>query len=453
MAKLSTASIRLVQKLNRKNKQNEFPVYIVVCYKGRVEKSTGISCLQKHWDKKREVIKSGCPNAPILNKMLNDIKQKVIDKKNYYEYNSIEYTPSMLFEAEIKENDNTYLSIYKRLCRERRVTDGTARRYQYSYRKLCDFLKKKDFIIAELTTAKMKDFAVYMQKGGINENSIKSILCSVASVWNYAIAYNLADASQYPFKTFKFSQKYKERHRDYFLEVDHIKRLKEYFLDLCIERHGNNRWTYKKGVEDKLRLRYTKEFGLLWFLMCYKMNGSSPIDLAMLKTSNCKRINLNGEDYWAIDLKRRKTSSDVHIRLKRDILTIIGLEHQLGFSKNGFVYCVINASNLTDEQMLNQSHKAASRAIKWVRKAFIEINTDIARENAEKHLNNPLVKVDKVEMYTARHSFASNYVNMPNSSIGGLASLMGRSANKIATYVHQLTKDEDIAKEVENMPI
>ena len=78
---------------------------------------------------------------------------------------------------------------------------------------------------------------------------------------------------------------------------------------------------------------------------------------------------------------------------------------------------------------------------------------DIARENAEKHLNNPLVKVDKVEMYTARHSFASNYVNMPNSSIGGLASLMGRSANKIATYVHQLTKDEDIAKEVENMPI
>lgn len=452
MAKLSTASIRLVQKLNRKNKQNEYPVYIVVCYKGRIEKSTGVSCLQKYWDKKREVIKSGCPNAPILNRMLNDIKQKVIDKKNYYEYNSIEYTPSMLFEIEVKEKDNTFNGIYNKLCDDRRLADGTRRRYLYSYNKLCEFLKKKDFIVAELTTAKMRDFSTSLEKDGIKENSIKSILCCVAAVWNYAVAYNLADASQYPFNTFKYTKKYTERHRDYFLEVDHIKRLKEYFLDLCIERNGK-RWTYKEGVEDKLRLRYTKEFGILWFLMCYKLNGSAPIELSLLKTSNCNRINLNGEDYWAIDTKRKKTGHDVHIRLKRDLLTIIGLEHQLGFSKNGFVYPIINASNLTDKQMIAQSHKTACKAIKWVREAFSEINMDIAMENAEKHLNNPLVKVDKVDMYCARHSFASHYVNMPNSSIGGLASLMGRSPNKIATYVHQLTKDEDIAREVENMPI
>ena len=57
MAKLSSASIRLVQKLNRMNKNNEFPIYIVVCWKGRVEKSCGVSCLQKDWDSKREVVK------------------------------------------------------------------------------------------------------------------------------------------------------------------------------------------------------------------------------------------------------------------------------------------------------------------------------------------------------------------------------------------------------------
>ena len=42
MAKLSTASVRLVQKLNRKNKNNEYPIYVVVCYHGRVEKACGI---------------------------------------------------------------------------------------------------------------------------------------------------------------------------------------------------------------------------------------------------------------------------------------------------------------------------------------------------------------------------------------------------------------------------
>lgn len=452
MAKLSTATVRLVQKMNRKNKNNEYPIYLVVCFKGRVEKASGVSCLEKYWDKKREVIKSGCPNAPVLNKMLNDFKQSVIDKKNYYEYNSIPYTSSMLFEVENKDNDNTFLNVYKRLCDDRRLSEGTRRRYLYCYNKLCEFFGRKNFIVTELTTAKMRDFSSWMENGGLKENSIKSILCCVAACYNYAIAYNLADASQYPFKTFKYSKKYVERHREYFLEVDHIKRLKEYFLDLCIERNGR-RWSYKEGVEDKLRLRYTKEFGILWFLMCYKMNGSAPIELSLLKTSNCKRINLGGEDYWAIDFKRKKTSHDVHIRLKRDLLTIIGLEHQLGFSKNGFVYPIINASNLTDGQMISQSHKTACRAIKWVREAFVDINMDIARENAEKHLNNPLVDVSKVDMYVARHSFASHYVNMPNSTIGGLASLMGRSPNKIASYVHQLTKDEDIAREVENMPI
>jgi hypothetical protein len=33
MAKLSSASIRLVQKMNRKNKNGEYPIYIVVCFK------------------------------------------------------------------------------------------------------------------------------------------------------------------------------------------------------------------------------------------------------------------------------------------------------------------------------------------------------------------------------------------------------------------------------------
>ena len=48
MAKLSSASIRLVQKMNRQNKNGEYPIYIVVCFKGRLEKATGVSCLPRH---------------------------------------------------------------------------------------------------------------------------------------------------------------------------------------------------------------------------------------------------------------------------------------------------------------------------------------------------------------------------------------------------------------------
>ena len=76
MAKLSSASIRLVQKMNRQNKNGEYPIYIVVCFKGRLEKATGVSCLPRYWDAKREVIKSSAPNAPVLNKMIQDIKKR-----------------------------------------------------------------------------------------------------------------------------------------------------------------------------------------------------------------------------------------------------------------------------------------------------------------------------------------------------------------------------------------
>jgi hypothetical protein len=56
-------------------------------------------------------------------------------------------------------------------------------------------------------------------------------------------------------------------------------------------------------------------------------------------------------------------------------------------------------------------------------------------------------------MYTARHSFACHYLNSEGSTIAGLATLMARSPNTIAQYVHQLTNDEEIASMVDSMVI
>ena len=95
----------------------------------------------------------------------------------------------------------------------------------------------------------------------------------------------------------------------------------------------------------------------------------------------------------------------------------------------------------------------SDKAIKHVRKAFESINLDIAKDNVEQGLTEPVVDVARVVMYTPRHSFASQYLSSPGATVNGLASLMARSANTIATYVHQLTKDEEIAGMVEGMAI
>lgn len=97
--KVTSATVRLCLKKSRASKNNEFPIYLVVCYHGRVEKSTGISCAIQFWDNGREMVKAKCPNAPVLNKMLQDIKQRVIERRTSLELNGRGYTAQMLIES------------------------------------------------------------------------------------------------------------------------------------------------------------------------------------------------------------------------------------------------------------------------------------------------------------------------------------------------------------------
>lgn len=123
--KVTSATIRLCLKKSRASKSGEFPVYLVVCYHGRVEKSTGISCAIQFWDCRRECVKPKCPNAPVLNKMLNDIKQRVIERRTKLEIEGRGYTAQMLLESlsEPKEmGKNDYRGVYMRLIAE--MVDG-----------------------------------------------------------------------------------------------------------------------------------------------------------------------------------------------------------------------------------------------------------------------------------------------------------------------------------------
>lgn len=447
MARLSSASIRLVQKMNRVTKNGEYPIYIVICWRGRKEKASGVSCLPKYWDSKREEIKRSCPNSIALNKMLNDIKQRCIEKRNYFELNGRVYTASMLLEdsvVDLSGKSNVYKDLMDSLCSERRLKTKTVLQYTYAYKKLCDFLCRNDFIIDEINVGLVKDFVHSLQ---INDNTIRNVCACIASVWNYAIEKGLCDASNYPFREFKFTQKFTQKGRDYCIDLVNMKKLKEYFLDLCVVRDGN-RWKYREGVWERLGQRSSKEFGLMFFLALYHLNGSAPIDVAKLKVSDCERITIEGEDYWKIEFRRQKTNTSVSVRLKRNMFSIILLEHFLGRSKCEYVYPIIRDFAKTEVQKIRCCDSCCMTSIRWVREAFKEINEATIKSNVMNGLEEPLVDCEKVVMYTARHSFASNYLNSEGATIVGAASLLARSANTIATYVHQLQGNKEIADAV-----
>ena len=120
----------------------------------------------------------------------------------------------------------------------------------------------------------------------------------------------------------------------------------------------------------------------------------------------------------------------------------------MGRSKNGYVYPIVTNEAKSDIQIIRCCNKCGESAIKWVRAAFKEINENTIQYNVENDKEEPLVDVEKVVLYTARHSFASNYLNSEGATVVGAASLLARSANTIATYIHQLQGNKEIADAV-----
>ena len=62
---------------------------------------------------------------------------------------------------------NVFKSLMDSLIEERRLQDGTIRGYTYTYRKLCEYLGKKDFIVDELTLGVVKDYAAWLERNNI----------------------------------------------------------------------------------------------------------------------------------------------------------------------------------------------------------------------------------------------------------------------------------------------
>lgn len=455
--KTSTATIRLVQKLNRKNKNGEYPIYLVVCFHGRLEKACGISCLEKYWDKRNECIRKSCPNAAVLNSKLFAIKNACIEKRNEYELNNRVYTPSMLLSDNANDisssilNSNVYKDIMEYMINEKRMGKATSHSHRYTFDKLVEYIGRDSFLIDEINLGFIKDFSSWLKVGDCTK---RWLLLRVGAVWNYAIQKRLVSPYDNPFNEFKVN-KFKVGQRDYFIDAINIKKLMDYFLDLVIERDGS-RWSYRDGAYDRLHSRTSYEFGIMWFLLCYKLNGSAPVEIGLLRCENCERIMINGEDYWKLEFKRQKTKSVVNVRWKRDIFSIIALEHFMGMSTNGMVYpicsdAILGTNNI--DRMIKSTQRYATRAIEAVRRAFKVINEETIRNNVEKGLNEPLVDVDKVVMYTARHSLANHLLNDPNVSVRELASILSRSPNTISQYIHELSKDVEIASVASSMAI
>lgn len=437
------ATVKLSLKRNRQAKDGSFPIYLVICHQGkRKELALGVNVTLSAWNAKNELISKKFPNAVQLNQLISKRKNDVVERLRSFEAEGKAFSIEMLIE-EKKKLTTKVDELISTLIEERHLSPSTASHYNYLQNLLFEHFKRH-ISIDELTHAQLLSLSKAWE-GKVSDGTLRLVMSKLQSLVYFAMEHKLI--SENPFERYHFAKKYKPSNRLYFLSRAQLLVIKQFFLSLTVEQHENGNWSYKDGAYERLHeTRATLEFGLALWLACFYLNGSAPMDVAMLKPSNVEQVAIGGVKHFKITFKRQKTNQPVTVLWKRDMMSIILLEHFLGQAKT-YIYQVLKQPTTDKKLIRSQLGHLTTNLTRILRKELQRCNAVIARLNAEKGLNEPLIDIKQFCYYTARHSFASLYLSQPRASLRGLATLMGRTVASLDVYVHKLTNDSEIAAE------
>lgn len=442
------AVIRLYLKTAKVLADGSSPIMLMVSYNGKKEKSTGCSCTAKFWDKKNQMVKKGYPNYVMLNEMIDKFKQLAIEARNRFIREEIAYTPRMIidsmYDTVAPKKPKTLKDMVEQYCYEKCVKKATLYNYRYTCRLLCEYRGDDDMIVSEIDERCLKGFCMWLEKEKKISDGVIRITCTILrTLVKYAIEIGLLVKD--PFGGFNYTRKFKQSNNILYIHRRTIQFMQDFLLDKLITQH-NGRWAYKPEAFTEFTSVNGRWFPLYYYLMIYMFQGVAPIDLAMIKRSQIATKTFNGIDYWAIDIKRKKTNKPVPIRIKRHTIyaeAMMGII--LMFGQGEYLMPILaNHSNVDDEIKKNHIKWVLSKkCMRQLKEDWSLINRSIIAHNTE-HTEPEIPQIDEnCTFYSARHSYAQNYMEAGGNALA-LATLLGRGVEGISVYVKELTRDDDI---------
>ncbi len=470
--KVQSAVVRLVLRTNKVLANGEHPIMLRVNYGYMREKSTGYSCDVAHWDRKNQLVRKGFKNAVLINQVITNYKDKVVARKLHYEMKGKGYTPDMLLEGFKEEEDirsHVFADIMDRMLSERMPRTGTRAQYQYAFRQLSLTMGNMRFLVEDVTEKKIRVFVEQMLER-VSEGTVHTACAKIASVCNYAIDNNLLDPENYCFRRLKYAKLVRKANKTAYIDKDNLMRMEQYYLRLVTEDVDSSgtgtTWRFKEGAVERIRDRRTLEFALAFWLAMLKLNGSAPIDVALLRAENFSVRSYAdsqgvGHRYYCFDFKRAKTGMPVRPRVECDRLSMAIFEPFVHSAhlREGYIFPI--AQNDRHTLRPNRSYEGIQNAIRHVahstlqkmKVVCVEINHEVEELNRATGQQRPLINIAELSCYNMRHSFAMAYLSTPGANINALASLMARSPNSIGTYITQLHHDYDLIASVADMGI
>ena len=456
MAKVSRATIHLCQITSRSKSDGTYPIVLRVQYNGRAEKYTSVSVPISAWDKKNECVKKSSPGASVFNKVLQELKNQVLTKLCECETLNIPYTAKSLLDDSskssiINSNSLVYSDLYQNMCKIRGYRPHTINLYKTSYKLLCEFIGRDDFLVTDLRSVLLEGFARWcVDVKKMRDGAVNTYLARYGSVYRYGIELGIINSVRFPhpYKSFKYWKRYKIDMNRRGLSRDVMVKLESDYINQCCIADGiAGVWSYKDGIVERLLSHhYCDELYIeMLLLMCYKCQGLALSDLLRIRSENITIQKIEDKEYYVItDMHRRKTGELVDcIVIERNDCNSVLMECFVNTmdKRNGyFLPGLDNIDDVDNERKIEYRVAYITQSFnKKVKKIFNRLGMeDIA---------------DGITYYTFRHTFASVYMNESGGNVAYLAQMMGRSVNGIFRYVSGLNSVRDIVKEKSKMDI
>lgn len=444
----------------RKNKilsDGTNPILLRCSYHGSSEISTGCSCRPIDWIASKEMVSSRHPMHKSINSIILKIKNDAISRKIEYESRGIAFTASMvvskgkggsdIISPEVPSLIDRYISHYN-------VKSSTVRVWKSMSVSLNGFVNGRQLYIGDISIAFAKRFAGYLEKKKLSSSTIRSYMSKLNALCSFGCQNGLL--SENPLDGYNYRQLFKDGSRTAYIHYKSISFMKDYLCSMLVDGDVDSMWSYKVGIERMFNLGRGGDnslFSLYLFMLMYLFQGLSPIDLCLLKFKDIQFRQIDGKRYLFVETKRQKTGKVVKVTFPMEgynlmmvncMLLFRGMSEYLlpifeGYTPERRDYYTGRLCTTLTRTLLPKLHVHLQR-----------INEAIVAHNVEFNDDVPLIDVKMVRYYTARHSWATNYCLKGGSPLA-LATLLGRSVNGIATYVRQLSEQDDLVAAVSVM--
>lgn len=430
-------TINLVLNKQRKNRNGETPIYLRLLYKGsRKLIKTDVSVPEIQWDSKRQCVKSTHPNFSELNQKLNDIRQKYTSIRDGFIRRGINYTVADVADGDrVKTGISDELSdVLESMIKHKGLSHNTVMAYKASVRRLGE---AGVFRLSDVSPDKVQGLCKRLKSNELSDSSVNVTVACLGSLWRYGVDLGICEG--YLFSRFKSWKKYKIAENKVSLTHTEMDTLLSYYLKHSVQADGiEGVWWYTDEAYKTLMNRNSELFALACFLLSYHLQGLAFVDLARIKSENIKIADVDGVRYYQFTgLKRKKTNKeikDIFVEITDEVIPLFHIFYETMDKREGYFLPILQNNDLRYNYDTEKKITEATGTYSVV---------------VNKSLTEVFKRLDITEdatFYSARHSFATNYILSGGNPIY-LAELMGRSVNGIFRYVTGLTSYEQNIKE------